>query len=344
VKFSANEFIRLYEQDGITVPIVSLRAVRLRNENQKAALAEALGEICKNIGFFYVEDHGVSENLLTLAEKTVRNFFALSEEEKLKIHISKSPYHRGYVPSGEEHAYGSEIKDIKEAFDMALELSPADEDVIAGKFFNGPNSFPEALPQFKPTMLWLYREWQAVCEDISELFAIALGLPNGFFIGHSQKPLAQLRAAKYPQQPKRETNGAIGCGAHTDYGIVSIIWQIDVAGLEIKDMDGNWFAAPRIPGTFICPIGDALGIWTNGQWRPTPHRVVNMTEQERHSLSFFYDQDNDCLIQPLPQFVDEAHPACYQPITMEAHVARGFDNSFEYRKLQENAKGECCEY
>lgn len=334
-----NEFIRFYEADGIKIPIVNMQVMLVRDDNAKAELAKALGDVCEEFGFFYVENHGVSEILLRLAQQAVHDFFNLPIEEKMKIHISHSPYHRGYGPSGEENAYGSKVKDIKEVFDMALELPLDDEDVRAGKFFHGPNAFPEALPEFKPTFLWLYREWQALCEDISELMALALGLPNGFFIEKSQKPLAQLRASKYPSQPTGDTNGAIGCGAHTDYGIVSIIWQTDVGGLEVQDMNGRWFKAPVIPGTFACPIGDAIGIWTNDYWRPTPHRVLNASQQERHSLSFFYDQDHDCLMQPLPAFVDETRPSRYAPTTMGAHVARGFNDTFEYRKNLEESIG-----
>lgn len=337
--YENNEFIRYHEADGVMIPIINMRAMRQRNEERKTALAKILGDVCHEHGFFYVEDHGVSEILLTLAQRAVTDFFNLPLEEKLKIHIALSRFHRGYVPSGEENAYGSAVKDIKEVFDMALELPLEDVDVKAGKFFHGPNTFPEAMPQFKPTLLWLYREWQALCEDISEAMALALGLPNGFFIERSQKPLAQLRAAKYPAQPASDTGGAIGCGVHTDYGIVSIIWQLDVGGLEMQDMAGRWFRAPTIPGAFACPIGDAIGIWTNDYWRPTPHRVVNASQSERHSLSFFYDQDHDCLMQPLPGFVDEARPSRYAPTTMGAHVARGFDDTFEYRKTQEERIG-----
>jgi isopenicillin N synthase-like dioxygenase len=332
-------FVRYQQSDGVMIPIINLRAVRERDEDRKAALAKALGEVCKTHGFFYVEDHGVSENLLALAQQAIRDFFNLPMEDKLQIEISRSPYHRGYVAPGEENAYGSKIKDLKEVFDMALELPLDDIDVKAGRFFHGPNTFPEQLPQFKPTLLWLYREWQALCEDISELMALALGLPNGFFIKRSQKPLAQLRGAKYPAQPQVDEAGPIGCGAHTDYGIVSIIWQIDVEGLEVQSMDGRWFRAPRIPGAFACPMGDAIGIWTNDYWRPTPHRVINASSKDRHSLSFFYDQDPDCLMQPLPAFVDETRPSRYAPTTMEAHVARGFNDTFEYRKSQQTQEG-----
>jgi isopenicillin N synthase-like dioxygenase len=333
---SQTQFVRHHAIEGQQIPIVSLAALRQRDERSKKELAHALGKICRESGYFYVEHHGVSEILLGTAVQAIRAFFDLPLEEKMAIHISKSPHHRGYVASGEENAYGSAITDIKEVFDMALELSPDDSDVLAGKFFHGQNAWPAALPELRPTLLWLYREWQMLCENISELFAIALGLPNGYFLARTVKPLAQLRAARYPVQPQKETNGSIGCGAHTDYGIVSLIWQIDEAGLEVCDSSGSWFQAPRIPGTFICPLGDMTGIWTNDYWRATPHRVVNLSGKTRHSLAFFFDPDHDCVIEPMPQFITDATPSRHAPTTMGAHVARGFDDTFAYRKQAPN--------
>lgn len=333
------QYVRLHKQDDVVIPIVSLKALRNRDDASKRELAQEVGELCRNVGFFYVEDHGVSGPLLTAAEKAVYDFFALPMEEKLKIHIARSEFHRGYSPPGEENAYGSKITDIKEVFDMALELPLDDPDVKARKFFHGPNSFPESMPEFRPTMLWLYREWLTLCENISELFAIALGLPNGFFIERSQRPLAQLRAVKYPPQQPTGANGPIGCGTHTDYGVVTLIWQIDEPGLQILDKQGRWIMAPRVPGTFVCPLGDATGMWTNDFWPATLHRVINGTGRPRHSLAFFYDQDIDCVIEALPRFVTAETPRRYPTTTMGAHVARGFDDTFQYRKssLKEEA-------
>lgn len=330
-KIALSKQIRYHEVDGYRIPIVSLRSIRVRNEEGIQALAQEFKKVCEEIGLFYIEDHGVSEIHLRLVEQAVYDFFSLPTSEKMKILISKSPYHRGYVPPEEENAYGIDAKDIKEVFDMALELPLDDPDVIAGKWFHGPNAWPEALPHFKPTMLWLYREWLRVCENISELFAIALDLHRGFFIEKSQRPLAQLRAAMYPKQPMQRNDSAIGCGLHTDYGVVTIIWQVDEPGLEIRDVNGRWIKAPKIPGTFICPLGDAMGIWTNGHWPATPHRVINRGEKVRHSLAFFYDQDYECLMQPLPRFVTPERPSQYKPTTMAEHVKRGFDGTFSYR-------------
>lgn len=50
----------------------------------------------------------------------------------------------------------------------------------------------------------------------------------------------------------------------TDYGVLTILAQDEVGGLEVLTKDGHWIAAPPIPGSFIVNIGDMLEIWTCG--------------------------------------------------------------------------------
>ena len=332
-----NIYLRYHAGDK-HIPIVSLAAFLTRDEQRKQELAQVLGRVCREHGYFYVEHHGIPAHLLEQAESAVRAFFDLPLAEKMAINIANSPFHRGYVPAGEETAYGSPIKDIKEAFDMALELDLDDPDVRDGKFFHGPNAWPAALPLLRPTLSWLYREWLTMCGNVSELFALGLGLPNTYFAERTLKPLAQLRAARYPQQPPGDMGGAIGCGAHTDYGIVTVIWQMDEEGLEVCDPSGQWIRAPRIPGTFTCLLGNVTGMWTNDHWRATPHRVLNVSGRTRHSLNFFFDPDFDCVVEPLPRFVTAQHPARYLPTTMGAHLVQSFDGVFEYRKQPSQAE------
>jgi isopenicillin N synthase-like dioxygenase len=313
------------------VPVVDLGPTRSTDPAEVRRLAMALGDVCRDIGFFYVANHGISPAVLDRAESLIYRFFEMPEQDKRDIHISKSPYHRGYFPYHEENALHSpDVTDLKEGFDMALELSADDPDVIAGKPFHGPNAWPPALPEFRPAMLDLYGEFRRTCAQISSLFAIALGLPSDFFVDRTDKPLCQMRAVKYPPQVQADGE-SIGCGEHTDYGIVSMIWQIDVGGLEVQTTSGEWINAPRIPGTFVCPMGDMTQVWTNDHWKATVHRVINSSTTFRHAAAFFFDPNYDCVVQPLEQFVNAQHPARYEPTTMGAHVHRGFDGTFAYR-------------
>ena len=326
--------IRIEQFGKVQIPVVDLSPVLKGDAEATRTLAKSVASVCRDFGFLYVENHGIDSEFLDKAQHIIEKFFQLSDEEKLQIHISKSAYHRGYFPNGEENALGSPVKDIKEAFDMALELSPDDPCVVAGKPFHGPNAWPDALPEFKTIMLELYEKWRLMCSRISKVFALALELPEDYFVDKTNKPMAQMRAAFYPNQRPTEVKDAVGCGAHTDYGIVSAIWQIDVPGLQIETLAGEWIDAPRIPGTFVCPLGDMIEHWTNGFWKATNHRVINISGEARHSAAFFFDPNYDCIIAPLSQFVSDKTPAAYEPITMGEHVRRGFDGTFNYRTTQ----------
>ena len=92
-----------------------------------------------------------------------------------------------------------------------------------------------------------------------------------------------------------------GVGEHTDYGLLTLLAQDDLGGLQVKTTRG-WIDAPPIPGTLVCNIGDMLDRLTGGQYRSTPHRAKNISGRGRLSFPFFFDPDFEAEIRPLPNF------------------------------------------
>ncbi|HUR03984.1 MAG TPA: 2OG-Fe(II) oxygenase family protein, partial [Nonomuraea sp.] len=90
-----------------------------------------------------------------------------------------------------------------------------------------------------------------------------------------------------------------GVGEHTDYGLLTLLLQDDNSGLQVHTTRG-WIDAPPLPGTFVCNIGDMLDKLTGGLYRSTPHRVRNLSGNERLSYPFFFDPGWDCEVPPLP--------------------------------------------
>src|SRR3546814_6019259 len=74
-----------------------------------------------------------------------------------------------------------------------------------------------------------------------------------------------------------------GVGEHSDYGLLTLLAQDEHGGLQVKT-PGGWIAAPPLPGTLVCNIGDMLDRLTGGWYLSTPHRVRNDSGRER--LSF----------------------------------------------------------
>ena len=77
-----------------SIPIIDIADLKHIDRDKRIAVAVQIREACEHVGFFYVKNHGVSEELLSEVYAAAREFFALPAEEKLIVDISKSDRHR----------------------------------------------------------------------------------------------------------------------------------------------------------------------------------------------------------------------------------------------------------
>jgi isopenicillin N synthase-like dioxygenase len=114
-------------------------------------------------------------------------------------------------------------------------------------------------------------------------------------------------------------------GAHTDYGIVTVLWADQVPGLEILGSDGRWHPVQPADGALLVNLGDALARWTNDQWISTMHRVapprVGGELVPRRSAAYFHDGNADAVIECLDVCTGPSRPPRYGPVTVGAHLA-----------------------
>ena len=135
-----------------SIPQIDFSPFLEGDETEKKQVASQIGKACREIGFFTLTDHGVSLELIQRVFDANREFHQRPLEEKEEILISHSAHHRGYHPFSAEATDPNAKPDLKEAFDMALELPLDDPDVKAGKPFHGPNVWPRNPPQFRKTL------------------------------------------------------------------------------------------------------------------------------------------------------------------------------------------------
>jgi isopenicillin N synthase-like dioxygenase len=270
-----------------------------------------IGAACRDVGFFYVTGHPLPTTLSAAVFAASAVYFAQVEEQKLQDLYSAAG-NRGYVPMKGEALDPGKPADLKEAFNIGLELPADDPDLLAARGFRAANRWPE-LPGFRDTMLAYFD----ACLDLGRLlhraFAQDLGLPPTFFDDKLDRPMAVLRLLHYPPSPARTEAGQLGAGEHTDYGCVTLLATDGVGGLEVRTRDGHWLAAPHRPGAFVCNIGDCLMRWTNDIYVSTPHRVVSPAGRERFSVAFFLDPNPDADIACLPGCATPAPPPPKSP-------------------------------
>ena len=268
----------------------------LARSSSRVAEARAIRRACRDCGFFYISGHGVPDTLLDRLDRQSRAFFALPLEQKLAIRMARGGRAwRGYFPIGGELTSGK--PDQKEGLYFGAELADDHAKVTAGVPLHGRNIFPDEIPGFRETVLEYIDAMTRIGHALMEGVALSLGLDASYFhVRYTHDPLVLFRIFRYPPQPSDA--GTWGVGEHTDYGLLTILRQDAVGGLQVKSR-GGWIDAPPLPGTFICNIGDMLDRMTSGFYRSTPHRVQNSSGRARLSWPFFFDPGFDAEVHPI---------------------------------------------
>jgi isopenicillin N synthase-like dioxygenase len=206
---------------------------------------------------------------------------------------------RGYFPVGTELTSG--YPDHKEGLYFGAELSADHPRVRRGVPLHGPNLFPENLPGFRQTVLAYMDAMTQLGHALMAGLAESLDLPADYFRERFfREPLTLFRIFRYPPLVQADDDIRLrwSVGEHTDYGLLTLLLQDDVGGLQVRTPAG-WIEAPPIPGTVLCNLGDMLERMTRGLYRSTPHRARNTSHRERLSFPFFFDPDWDAEVRPV---------------------------------------------
>jgi isopenicillin N synthase-like dioxygenase len=284
-----------------TLPVLDLALLELPDAEPSPYLAE-LRTTARDVGFFYLINHGINSQLLQNVQSITQAFFALPDEKKQQVSMIHSPHFRGYNRAGVE--YTREQRDQREQFDIgaeraALALQAGDP---AWKRLQGPNLWPDALPQLRPVIHAWQQAMTGVALRLLRAFARSLSLPSDAFDAlYGTQPNEHVKLIRYPGQAARASQQ--GVGAHKDSGFLTFLLQDDQPGLQVEVTPDNWVDALPMPGAFVVNIGELLEIATNGYLRATVHRVVSPpTGKERVSVAFFLGAqlDAEVPIYPLP--------------------------------------------
>ena len=291
----------------------------------RSQLTPLLDSACLTTGFFYLTQHGVSAALLSRIFDCSHRFFDLPAS--VKLHYLANRYNRGFTPVGDE-TLQEDLRgraDSKEGFYWSKHRSP-DPD----RSLWGPNVLvsDEDVAGFNATM----DEYMAAVSEVglrlTELLYVALHGGRDDEGNWARKagcfddPTVVLRLLRYDERLSSEKEGQLACGAHTDWGMLTLLLTDEQPGLQIwtpdtdTDTTGHWVSVPPLPGSFIVNLGDMLMRWSNGRYRSTLHRVLNTTGLPRYSIPLFYEPNFDCEVDCLASCIDEQHPAKYeQPVT-----------------------------
>lgn len=245
-------------------------------------------------GFFYIVGHGVEPGVVDSLLSSSRTFFQQSAERKHRVHMSRGGRAwRGYFPVGGELTSGR--PDLKEGLYFGEELGEDDERVRAGKPLHGRNMFPE-LPGFREAVLDYMSALTGLGHRLMTSFGRGLRLGDNYFVDrYTGNPTTLFRIFNYPASTAADERGV---GEHTDYGLLTLLYQDEVGGLQVKH-GADWIDVPFVPGSFVVNVGDMLERLTSGRYTSALHRVINTSGRSRISMPFFFDPRFDAELRPI---------------------------------------------
>lgn len=300
------------------------------NDPVCAQLAADLDTACREVGFVQIIGHGIDTGALADLADALDELFALPLSEKARYRRDPSA-NRGYSPPKSESLSMSlgiatnQRKDYYEAFTVGTEAAAFPGLDLPDASY-APNNWPDAAPGFRPRVEHYFAEAQALARILMTAFTDALRLPADYFdpmIDHSIEVLKMNNFA-LPEGDSEIAGELQGMGAHTDFGILTILWADQVPGLQVLAGDGVWHDVQPADGALLINLGDAMARWTNDRWRSTLHRVdppvVDGRIRRRRSAAFFFDGNHDAVLEALPGTLADGEIG-YAPITVAENIA-----------------------
>ncbi len=305
----------------MSIPVVDLEA---------PSPTDAIIDAYSTVGFAYLINHDVSDDLVAELFAASAAFHSLPIEEKLAVSLDHN--HRGFIPINTSTDRNSTLAEVtkpnqSESFMMMREDGPDSKPVRDGEYLAGPNQWPDRPSGFRSTLERYNAEMTTLARRLVTMIGEGLGDTRGEMIAAFDVPTTWLRLLHYPPQDPQSDDDLFGSAPHSDFGYLTLLTQDDVGGLQVRTVDGDWVDVPPLPGAFIMNVGDMLHRWSNGRLLSTPHRVINRSGRERSSCPFFFDPNVSTVISPLASCCDRG--STFPPVVfgsfLRAELEAGYD-------------------
>ncbi|KAH8669074.1 2OG-Fe(II) oxygenase superfamily protein [Xylariales sp. PMI_506] len=313
------------------VPVIDLSGID-GDFSQRSKIADEVRYAAGQLGFFFIKNHGIDEEVIQRAHDQALRFFKQSQELKAPVakRFAKYP-NNGWSGRQTTFVSAGEGPDFKEGFgwsytpaqDPLYENQPIEPDVFVKRNHDEPYLWDETshLDRFKEDTWTYWKSCLNLARKLNRIFALSLDLEEDYFDSVTTFPGADGVYNYYPAVTNSTDidpmDFAVGLGSHTDFQCFTLLWQDMSGGLQLLNNQSEWIWATPIAGTIVVNIGDFLARLTNDRYKSTVHRAYHRgrSERERISMPFFFGFNFDAECAVLPSCVDEEHPAKYEPIT-----------------------------
>ena len=297
------------------IPIVDIGPLFGDDAVARGAADARIAEAAFDIGFLVVTRHP-SELSVGPAERAVMlELFDLPMPVQRPLwkrnFAPENPHiYRGWFPLSSSAARNCEGFEIGP--DIVRELPDDGDDLL---YEATPLPDPAELPEgWAETARDYYLDMEDIGHRILASLSRSLGVEENIFRDAFDDGISTLRLLHYPKRPDDEPEVedvperfVVHDGkkfeqvarSHVDSGLLTVLAQCGVGGLQARNAQGDWIAVPVIDDGFAINFGGLLERWTGGRIKATAHRVLAQGEN-RYSVPFFFEPRPSARIAPLP--------------------------------------------
>ncbi|OCT44996.1 hypothetical protein CLCR_05967 [Cladophialophora carrionii] len=323
------------EQDDLVMPLIDFGAFLHGDATAKKTTAEQISHAFKTSGFLYLQNHGIPGDQVKLAFSESADFFKRPQDQKDSLKWTTPDANRGYVTWGREKVTQSddpdEIARLRASNPDLKESMEIGREGVEGKPNQWPDRLDDAGKVFTRDMQRFFLTLKDLHVNVMRAIALGMGLDEHFFDSYTDGGDNTLRLLHYPPVKKsvwKANPNQVRAGEHSDYGSITLLFQDEIGGLEVKSPKGTWVRATPIPGTIVVNAGDLLQRWSNDIIRSTNHRVIQPPPKDagsddddadalvpaRYSIAYFCNPNFDRFIEALPGTWDPAAKPKYPGI------------------------------
>jgi isopenicillin N synthase-like dioxygenase len=282
----------------------------------KLSTAQSISHAFKTSGFLYLQNHGIPSETMAKVFAKSAEFFKRPQEEKDGLSWTTPESNRGYVTFGREKV--TQSSDPDEIMKLRATNPDLKESMEIGKegVKDLPNQWPDKIDEEGKAFTETMQSFFLTCKDlhikVMRAIALGMGLDEYFFDPYTDGGDNNLRLLHYPAVLKsvfKDNPDQVRAGEHSDYGSITLLFQDDVGGLEVRSPRGTFVRATPIDGTVVVNAGDLLSRWSNDEIKSTHHRVVQPPVSggegsdmypARYSIAYFCNPNSDKDIEALP--------------------------------------------
>lgn len=277
-----------YNQFSNEVPVISFSGIDQVGGRRREEIILKISQAFETWGLFQLVDHGVDTKLMSDMIRFSKEFFALPDDEKLRLDMSD-----GHKDGKDGFMVSSHLKGKPKAHwreFLYYHMQPISSRDYS-RWPDKPEGWREVMKQYGDKLLLLNH-------TLLQVLSEALGLDKEALSQACEELNLTMAINFYPTCPRPDA--VVGLNRHTDHGTITMLLQDQVGGLQVtKDNGETWATIQPIADAFVIFLGDHGHLLCNGKFKSAVHRAVVNSNCSRLSITMFQSPDGESAVYPL---------------------------------------------